>query len=42
MFEAISSIPQIENAVSERIKEDQNYILREYCETPAVLGGDPL
>ena len=42
MFEAVSSIPQIENKVSERIKEHQNYILREYCEIPAVLGGDSL
>ena len=42
MFEAVSSIPQIENAVSERIKEHQNYILRQYCENPAILGGDPL
>ena len=35
-------IPVIAEALSERIKEHQRYILSTYCETPAVLGGDPL
>ena len=42
MFEMVSTLPQIESNVSDRIKEHQNFILTEYCETPAVLGGDPL
>ena len=29
-------------ALSERIGEHQRHVLSTYCETPAVLGGDPL
>lgn len=35
-------IPIIAEALSERIGDHQRYILSTYCETPAVLGGDPL
>lgn len=35
-------IPVIAEAMSDRIKQHQEYILTTYCETPAVLGGDPL
>ncbi|MCB1645847.1 MAG: hypothetical protein KDI36_10350 [Pseudomonadales bacterium] len=35
-------IPVIAEALSPRIKKHQRYILTNYCETPAVLGGDPL
>jgi glutathione S-transferase len=41
-FAANSKIPEIANALSERIEEHKRYILTTYCETPAVLGGDPL
>ncbi len=41
-FEMNSKIPEIANVLSERIKEHQKYILKTYCETPAVLGGDLL
>ena len=41
-FAANSEIPEIANALTERIKDHQLYILTTYCETPAVLGGDPL
>lgn len=34
--------PAIAEVLSERIKTHQHYILTTYCETPAVLGGDPL
>ncbi len=34
--------PIIAEALTERIGEHQRYILTTYCETPAVLGGDPL
>ncbi|MEM8489867.1 MAG: hypothetical protein AAF756_03500 [Pseudomonadota bacterium] len=35
-------IPVIETALTDRIRKHQHYILTAYCETPAVLGGDPL
>ena len=35
-------IPVIAEALTPRIEEHQRYILTTYCETPAVLGGDPL
>ena len=35
-------IPVIAEAMSPRIEKHQQYILTKYCETPAVLGGDPL
>ena len=41
-FEANSKIPAIKNVLSKRIQGHQNYILKTYCETPAVLGGDLL
>tara|TARA_B100000212_G_scaffold208205_1_gene157184 strand:+ start:5222 stop:6037 length:816 start_codon:yes stop_codon:yes gene_type:complete len=41
-FESNSKIPLIADALSKRIKTHQEYILKTYCETPAVLGGDPL
>ena len=41
-FAANSEIPEIANVLTERIKDHQQYILTTYCETPAVLGGDPL
>ena len=41
-FAANSEIPEIANTLTERIKDHQQYILTTYCETPAVLGGDPL
>lgn len=28
--------------LTERIEDHQRHILTTYCETPAVLGGDPL
>ena len=40
-FATIGEIPVIAEALSERIGEHQRYILTNYCETPAVLGGDP-
>ncbi len=41
-FEMNSKIPEIADALTKRIQEHQQYILTTYCETPAVLGGDPL
>ena len=41
-FEANSQIPKIANALTKRIEEHQHYILKNYCETPAVLGGNLL
>jgi glutathione S-transferase len=35
-------IPVVAEALSPRIEKHQRYILTQYCETPAVLGGDPL
>jgi glutathione S-transferase len=35
-------IPVIAEALSHRIEQHQRHILTTYCETPAVLGGDPL
>ena len=32
----------IAESLTERIEDHQRYILATYCETPAVLGGDPL
>ena len=39
-FEGISKIPQIKEVLSDRILSHRDYILKTYCETPAVLGGD--
>lgn len=41
-FEANSQIPQVAAALTQRIEDHQRFILTTYCETPAVLGGDPL
>jgi len=41
-FAANSELPEITNVLTERIKDHQQYILTTYCETPALLGGDPL
>ena len=41
-FAVNGQIPVIADAMSPRIEEHQRYILTTYCETPAVLGGDPL
>jgi len=41
-FAMNSKIPVISEALSPRIENHQRYILTTYCETPAVLGGDPL
>ena len=41
-FEMNSKIPEIASTLTERIAEHQQYILTTYCETPAVLGGDPM
>ncbi|MEM6980991.1 MAG: site-2 protease family protein [Planctomycetota bacterium] len=35
-------IPAVGGALTERLEAHQRYILTTYCETPAVLGGDPL
>ena len=41
-FEANSKIPKIKEVLSHRILSHRDYILKTYCETPAVLGGDPI
>ncbi len=41
-FAKNGQIPIIAEALTERIEQHQRYILSTYCETPAVLGGDPL
>jgi len=41
-FAKNSQIPVISDALTEKIKDHQQYILKTYCETPAVLGGDLL
>ena len=41
-FAKNGEIPEIANALSERIGDHQRYILTTWCETPAVLGGDPI
>ena len=40
-FAMNGQIPVIAEALTERIEDHQRYILSTYCETPAVLGGDP-
>ncbi len=37
-----TQVPAIAEALSDRVKGHQQYILSTYCETPAVLGGDLL
>ena len=41
-FALNGQIPGIAEALTDRISKHQHYILTTYCETPAVLGGDPL
>ena len=41
-FAANAKVPAIAEALSSAIAEHQRYILTTYCETPAVLGGNPL
>jgi len=41
-FAMSGQIPVVAEALTERIGKHQRYILTTYCETPAVLGGDPL
>jgi glutathione S-transferase len=41
-FAMNGQIPAVADALSERIEAHQRYVLSTYCETPAVLGGDPL
>ena len=41
-FEANSKIPEIKEVLSDRILSHRDYILKTYCETPAILGGDPV
>ena len=41
-FSMNGQIPIIAEALTKRIEDHQRYILTTYCETPAVLGGDPL
>ena len=41
-FAANSQIPVIADVLTKRIEEHQRFILTTHCETPAVLGGDPL
>lgn len=41
-FKANASVPEIAGALTKRIEDHQRYILTTHCETPAVLGGDPL
>ncbi|MGB1190231.1 MAG: hypothetical protein ACPG4A_08380 [Pseudomonadales bacterium] len=41
-FASNAQRPEIAAVLSQRIEDHQRYILTTYCETPAVLGGDPL
>ena len=41
-FEANAKLPAVAEVMSPRIEAHQRFILTTYCETPAVLGGDPL
>ena len=41
-FAANSKTPIIAEVLSHRIEAHQRHILQAYCETPAVLGGDPI
>ena len=41
-FRMNGELPAIAAALTDRIERHQRYILTTYCETPAVLGGDPL
>ena len=41
-FARNASIPEIAEVLTDRVEAHQRYILSTYCETPAVLGGDPV
>lgn len=41
-FAANAKVPEVAGVLTERLGEHQRHILTTYCETPAVLGGDPL
>jgi len=41
-FEGNSKTPEIANELTKRIEDHHRHILQTYCETPAVLGGNPL
>jgi hypothetical protein len=41
-FAANAKVPAIAEALSSAIAEHQHYVFTTYCETPAVLGGNPL
>ena len=41
-FAANGQVPEVAAALTSRIETHQHYILKTYCETPAVLGGNPL
>ena len=41
-FAMSGQTPGVAELLTDRIGEHQRYILTTYCETPAVLGGDPL
>lgn len=41
-FSMVGKMPGIADALTARMEKHQRYILTTYCETPAVLGGDPL
>ena len=41
-FALSGQTPGIAELLTDRIGEHQRYILTTYCETPAVLGGDPI
>ena len=41
-FARNAGIPEIAEVLTDRIGAHQQYILSTYCETPAVLGGDPV
>lgn len=41
-FASNSKRPEIAAVLTKRVEDHQRYILTTYCETPAVLGGDPL
>lgn len=41
-FSGNAKVPKIAAALTQRIENHQRFVLTTHCETPAVLGGDPL
>ena len=41
-FAKNAQIPAVSDALTKRVEDHQQFILTTHCETPAVLGGDPL